>query len=76
MSHLHNHPLRTLAALLVLALVLFLISASGQSGTFWSDGPSWLGTIGWFGFLITALVFVLAAIYSVARAVRRPRRVA
>ena len=64
-----DHPLRTLAGLLVLAFCLFVLSASGQPDTFWKSGPSWLGTIGWFGFLLTALVFVVLAVVAGIRAV-------
>jgi hypothetical protein len=68
---LHNHPLRTLAAMLLLALALFLLSASGAPGTYWSDGPVWLGTVCWFGWMIVFLLFVVTAAYSMVRSVVR-----
>jgi hypothetical protein len=73
MSQLRTHPIRTLGGLLVLALALFMLSASGQPGTYWEDGPEWLGAICWFAWLIVALVFLVAAGYSVVRSVTRNR---
>jgi hypothetical protein len=65
-----DHPIRTLAALLVLAFGFFMLSASGQSGTYWENGPAWVGSTGWILFLLTALAFVVSAVYL---AVRRSR---
>lgn len=67
----HDHALPVLGALLVAAFCFFMLSASGQPGTFWSDGPGWLGTIGWFTFLALVLLFVLTAVYAVVLGVRR-----
>jgi len=66
-----THPVTSLAALLVLAFGFFMLSASGQSGTFWENGPSWLGSIGWICFLLTALTFLVSAGYIVVRRARR-----
>lgn len=66
-----THPFTSLAALLVVAFGFFMLSASGQSGTFWENGPSWLGSIGWFCFLLTALTFIVSAVYLVVRRARR-----
>jgi hypothetical protein len=66
-----THPVTSLAAMLVLAFGFFMLSASGQSGTFWENGPSWLGTIGWFCFLLTALTFLVSTGYVVVRRARR-----
>jgi len=66
-----THPVASLAALLVLAFGFFMLSASGQSGTFWENGPSWLGSIGWICFLLTALTFLVSAGYIVVRRARR-----
>jgi Zn-dependent protease with chaperone function len=68
-----EHPIRTLAALLVLAFGFFMLSASGQSGTFWENGPGWLGSTGWILFLLTALTFVVSAIYLVVQRTRARR---
>ena len=73
MQQLQEHPLRTLAGLLVVAFCFFMLSASGQHGTFWENGPSWLGSTGWFAFLITMLLFLTAAAYTVVRRVRSSR---
>lgn len=66
-----THPIRSLAVLLVLAFGFFQLSASGQSGTYWENGPGWLGSTGWILFLITALTFVVSAVYLVVRRTRR-----
>jgi hypothetical protein len=68
-----THPIRTLAALLVLAFGFFMLSASGQSGTYWENGPGWLGSIAWPFFLLSSLAFVVCAVVLVLRAVRGGR---
>lgn len=68
-----NHPIRTLAVLLVLAFGFFQLSASGQPGTYWQNGPSWLGSTGWILFLVCALAFLVSAGYLVVRRVRTRR---
>jgi hypothetical protein len=68
-----THPIRGLATLLVVAFAFFMLSASGQSGTFWEDGPAWLGSIGWICFLLSALSFVVSAAYLTVRGVRARR---
>jgi uncharacterized membrane protein YhaH (DUF805 family) len=68
-----QHPIASLGAMLVLAFGFFMLSASGQSGTFWEDGPAWLGSIGWICFLLTALTFVVSAAYLVVRRTRDRR---
>lgn len=70
---LNTHPIRTLAALLVLAFGFFQLSASGQPGTYWENGPTWLGSTGWILFLVTALSFVVSAVYLVVRRSRARR---
>ena len=68
------HPFRSLGLVLGVAVVFFVLSASGQSDSFWKSGPSWLGAIGWFAFLICLLAFVVLAVYlPVAKARRRHR---
>ena len=60
-----------IALLLVAAgVVLFVLSASGQDNGFWEDGPSWLGAIGWFGFLICLLLLIVTGVVAVARRLR------
>jgi hypothetical protein len=57
-----NHPLRTLSTWAALTALLFVLSASGNS-SWWSNGPGWLGSIGWAGFLIALLGLLILAIY-------------
>lgn len=73
-SQINRHPVRNLAGLLVLAFCFFMLSASGQPGTFWSNGPTWLGSTGWICFLLTALTFILYAVYSLVRVLVRLAR--
>jgi len=68
-----QHPVTSLAGLLILAFGFFMLSASGQSGTFWENGPAWLGSVGWVCFLLTALAFVVSAVYLVVRRTRSRR---
>jgi hypothetical protein len=65
-----DHPLRSLALLLALAFAFFLLSASGQPGAGWEQGPRWLGDTAWFAFLATDLVFLLVAALGITRFVR------
>ena len=77
MSRLTIHPLRHLAVLLGVAFGFFMLSASGQEGTFWSNGPSWLGGISWFAFMLTALAFIVYGVLCLVSLVtRRTRRAA
>jgi hypothetical protein len=68
-----EHPFRTLAALLVVAFGFFMLSASGQPGTFWENGPGWLGSTGWILFLLTALAFVVSAVYLIVQRTKARR---
>ncbi len=67
MRQLDRYPIRTLGALLVLAFVLFMLSGiptlkDASSGV-------WLivGDITWFGFLLTALTFVVTGVVVMVR---------
>jgi hypothetical protein len=65
------HPTRkSTLALFAAAVVLFILSASGQPDTFWASGPSWIGAIGWFGFLICALLLVASGLFAVTSSIR------
>lgn len=65
------HPLRRLGGLLVAAICFFVLSASGQDGgKFMSDGPAWLGDIGWWAFVVLALLFVATAVACSVSALR------
>jgi uncharacterized membrane protein YvlD (DUF360 family) len=69
------HPTRrSTLALLVAAVVLFVLSASGQPDTYWASGPSWIGTIGWFGFLICALLLIVSGLYAAVSSIRHRGR--
>ncbi len=68
-------PTRTSTlALIVAAVVLFVLSASGQPDTYWAKGPSWIGEIGWYGFMVCALLLMVSALYAVVSSVRNRGR--
>jgi hypothetical protein len=68
-------PTRTSTlVLLAAAVVLFVLSASGQAGTYWASGPSWLGDIGWYGFMVCALLLIASGLYAIVSYVRRGSR--
>jgi len=59
------HPTRkSTLVLLVAGVVLAVLSASGQADTYWASGPSWIGTIGWFGFLVCTLLLIVSGLYA------------
>ena len=64
--------------LFVAGVVLLVISGIGQSGAghsgYWKSGPSWLGAIGWFGFLICLLLLVVSGVYWVVSRIRHRDR--
>jgi hypothetical protein len=60
--------------LLVAGIVLFLLSASGQPDGPWTDGPSWLGATGWFGFLACGLLLIVSGLYAAVSWVRNRDR--
>ncbi len=69
------HPTRkSTLALLVAAVVLFVLSASGQPDTYWASGPSWIGGIGWYGFIACALLLMVSGLYAVVSSVRNRGR--
>ncbi len=66
------HPTRTSTLVLLAAgVILFVLSASGQPDTYWASGPSWIGAIGWFGFLICALLLIVSAAFALVSRIRR-----
>ena len=69
MRQLDLHPIRALAGLLVLAFVLFTLSGIPTLRDATSGGWFVVGNITWFGFLISALLFVVAGIVVVVRRV-------
>ena len=77
MRQLREHPLRTLAALLGTAFVLFMLSGIPR----YRDAKDWgwnlfIGDIFWFGFLITAVLFLTGVVYTAIRRVRGTRSAA
>ena len=60
--------------LFVAGVVLLVLSASGQPSSFWKSGPSWLGLIGWIGFLICLLLLVVSGVYWVVSRIRQRDR--
>ncbi len=62
--------LRSMLALVVAGAVLFVLAASGQPGQYWEGGPSWLGYVGWFGFLTCLLLLVISGLYMVISRLR------
>jgi hypothetical protein len=66
------HPTRkSTLVLLVVGVVLFVLSASGQPDTYWASGPELIGIIGWFGFLICALLLIVSGLWALVSAIRR-----
>jgi len=65
------HPTRkSTLVLLVAAVVLFVLSASGQPDTYWASGPELIGMIGWFGFMICALLLIVSGLWALVSAIR------
>jgi hypothetical protein len=54
----------------VAAVVLFVLSASGQPDTSWASGPELIGTIGWFGFMGCALLLLVSGLYALVASIR------
>jgi hypothetical protein len=74
MQQLRNHPLRTLGVLLGIAFVLFMLSGIPA----FKNAKGWniqdvLGYVCWFGFVICALLFLVAGAYTVVRTLRGRR---
>lgn len=76
MRQLREHPLGTLAALLGTAFVLFMLSGIPRYRDAKDGADLLIGDVFWFGFLITALLFLIGAGYVVARRLRGSRTVA
>jgi hypothetical protein len=70
-----RHPYRILLTVLGAMVVLFLFSASGQPGTFWSAGPSWLGSLAWGGFIVATLAFLGLCLFFAVRRLTGGRQV-
>lgn len=57
-------------ALLAAAVVLFVLSPVGQNGS----GPSWIGDIGWYGFMVCTLLLIASGLYAVVSSIRHRSR--
>jgi hypothetical protein len=69
------HPTKkSTLVLFVAAVVLFLLSPSGQPNSYWKGGPSWLGAVGWYGMLICVLLLIVSGLYMVISRIRRHDR--
>ena len=65
------HPTRkSTLVLLVAGVILFVLSASGQPDTYWASGPELIGTIGWFGFIVCALLLIVSGLYALVSSIR------
>jgi hypothetical protein len=62
--------LKSTIALFVAGAVFFVLSASGQPNSFWTSGPSWLGQIGWTGFLICVLLLIVSGVWAIVSRIR------
>jgi len=71
-----NMPMRNMSrrnrvlALIGVGAVLVAISGIGQDSGYWKSGPSWLGAIGWFGFLICLLLLVVTGVSAAVSTMR------
>jgi len=69
------HPtLKSTITLIVAAIVLFVLSASGQAGRYWESGPGWLGWLGWIGGLLCVLLLIVSGLYWVISRIRHRDR--
>lgn len=73
MNQLRKHPGRTLGGLLAAAFVLFMCSGIPALKNADHGLNLVLGNICWFGFLLTALVFIVGGVYALARRTDRSR---
>lgn len=67
MSRLREHQTRTLGGLIAVAFVLFMCSGIPALKNATHGVNFWLGNVCWFGFLLTALAFVVTAVYAVVQ---------
>ncbi|MGB8651741.1 MAG: hypothetical protein WCD35_13895 [Mycobacteriales bacterium] len=66
----HLSTRKNVLVLVVAGALLFLLSGIGQDSGYWKSGPSWLGAIGWFGFLICLLLLVVAGVMALTERLR------
>lgn len=65
---LRQHPVRVLAVVLVVAVALLFLSAPGSDDT--SGAWYYLSAFGWFGFLLSALLFLVLLVVVVVQRLR------
>lgn len=68
---LRQHPIRVLAVVAAVAIGLLLLSGPGADDT--SGAWYYISAFGWFGFLLTALLFVVLAVVVAVQAAGRRR---
>lgn len=73
MNQLREHPGKTLGGLLAVAFVLFMCSGIPALKNADHGINLVLGNICWFGFLLTALAFIVAGVYALVRRTGRTR---
>jgi ABC-type dipeptide/oligopeptide/nickel transport system permease subunit len=76
MSNLLDRPKMVYPVLAVLLVALFGLSAVGNTDDSHkaTHGVSyWIGSIGWFGFLVVLLAIIVYSVVQVARLARRRR---
>lgn len=65
------HPTwKSTLTLFVAGIVLLAMSGIGQPAGYLKDAPSWIGDIGWFGWLICALLLIVSGVYWVVLRMR------
>lgn len=63
-----QHPVRVLSVVAAVGLALFLLAAPGADDT--SGAWYYISGFGWFGFLVTLLLFVVLSVVVIAQKVR------
>jgi membrane protein YdbS with pleckstrin-like domain len=68
----HRHPVRVLGVTFLIGLALFLLAAPGADDT--QGAWYYISAFGWYGFMLTAVIFVVLAVIALVSAVGRRRR--
>ncbi|MFN2561431.1 MAG: hypothetical protein ABR571_09090 [Jatrophihabitans sp.] len=67
-----QHPVRVLSVIFLVAVGLFLLSAPGADDT--SGAWYYISAFGWYGFMVTILIFLVVAVIAAVSALGRRRR--
>lgn len=67
-----QHPVRVLSVIFLVAVGLFFLSAPGANDT--SGAWYYISAFGWYGFMVTVLIFLVVAVIAAVAAVGRRRR--